>query len=1221
MSKMKKAVSVFVAGLIAASGMITSSAYTEEGGELPIVFRKGITTEVTFKNGTGQRCEGIIDASVLESRGCASQVASYSVMADGEELLSVTLNDILSDSGRVAASARKMNGYYAVDFTFPGTQREAFLTGLTPENLEETQNALIDSYVYGSELQLENFSFIDTEKTTFSHNDDLLCWAAAASNTLQYAGWLEPAGFGDSDDLLDRFTEDFEDGPFNVLSGYSWFLHGVCKPDRESAKPKKTGSGAYLPEYHYGSLTEAVMLSLEWRDKTLLLQQRLREGCGVGIEVVFPGSGAHAISCWGYINDNSFDEDDSRHYSALIVSDSDSDMQPQQDRRVAPNKLNVLSMVLENDRWVFNTYDNARFKMFTSIIPFGRAKEFLDADPNATKDMINDVDFSPRDMKVSGSVGKLRDKGPLLAGMKPILSFTVDSLSMKSFDGELEYRVTVRNSDGETVADEVHTAEISVNSLESTDLDFEFFHSGLPAGSYTAALELNCGKKIDEAFYLNNSTSASFVVSETDADLYSLGLTASVSAIDGDNTVLASVGYSGYDGTDDKITLLSTGYKTGSKYLGNYFWDDEWSSLDSKGSSQAVGAADSVSKRIKAADVYIFRAVFSVGESAEIIKVYTSPVYPPVYGAEVIEIEGDRTVNLPVGETGLGRKIGFSVKNTSAEEYGNLTGEAYIEIRRTGGGRTETVRVGEAAELNLAPGETSPVLSFDTIPDSVPKEGIFFVSAVLRANAGGCGIDSETYLATVRFREKSSTVVTTSNDISDPYDNDTSLREAIEAYDGSSEITFSDRVTGWQRDCNLKIDEPLVIDKKVVIKAPRNDETDYGQITLSNVGKRFFEVKKQGELYLEGFRLAGASVKGYNDDMVPSNGACILCVGGNVSLNKCLFSSFAAKTYGGAIYCNGGRLKASGCRFGNNRASFGGAVTLNNNAVCDMVNCGFELNSSDKGAVLNNNSELNMVSCSLYRNFKTETYSADGACAVTSYGETRLLNCALADNLPADDGNVTYTPYDVLGPAKLCGCVYTSADAKTEADARCVSGVSRDDVLFYRLNPPAEGNPNFVFEPVSVERSGESAFDLSYLPNPKVLAKGVSVSVSGGYLVYSDGKGTYETEIPAAFDGEQYKTDAVGNAHGFEFGCISDFTQTPEAYGYNMGDVNGDGSVDIMDATLLQQYLAEMAELDPAQLAAAELHHTKNILGADISKNITISNVTEIQNTAAEIKS
>ena len=70
-----------------------------------------------------------------------------------------------------------------------------------------------------------------------------------------------------------------------------------------------------------------------------------------------------------------------------------------------------------------------------------------------------------------------------------------------------------------------------------------------------------------------------------------------------------------------------------------------------------------------------------------------------------------------------------------------------------------------------------------------------------------------------------------------------------------------------------------------------------------------------------------------------------------------------------------------------------------------------------------------------------------------------------------------------------------------------------------------------------------------------------------------------------------------------------------------MGDVNGDGSVDIMDATLLQQYLAEMAELDPAQLAAAELHHTKNILGADISKNITISNVTEIQNTAAEIKS
>ena len=46
--------------------------------------------------------------------------------------------------------------------------------------------------------------------------------------------------------------------------------------------------------------------------------------------------------------------------------------------------------------------------------------------------------------------------------------------------------------------------------------------------------------------------------------------------------------------------------------------------------------------------------------------------------------------------------------------------------------------------------------------------------------------------ATVRFREKSSTVVTTSNDISDPYDNDTSLREAIEERFPLLEVEFVD---------------------------------------------------------------------------------------------------------------------------------------------------------------------------------------------------------------------------------------------------------------------------------------------------------------------------------------------------------------------------------------------------------------------------------------------
>ena len=59
-----------------------------------------------------------------------------------------------------------------------------------------------------------------------------------------------------------------------------------------------------------------------------------------------------------------------------------------------------------------------------------------------------------------------------------------------------------------------------------------------------------------------------------------------------------------------------------------------------------------------------------------------------------------------------------------------------------------------------------------------------------------------------------------------------------------------------------------------------------------------------------------------------------------------------------------------------------------------------------------------------------------------------------------------------------------------------------------------------------------------------------------------------------------------------------------------IGDVNGDGKVDVTDATLLQQYLAEMAELSPAQLAVADTNG---------DGKIDVTDATAIQNYIAEL--
>lgn len=1202
----KKTLSVFVAGLIAASGITAVSAHDIGGGELPLISREGVSTEVVFTNGTEKTYDGLIDVSGLEGWSGVESVDSYTVLGNGAELLSVTLNGIAANNGSVGASSQKMNGYYALEFTFPDTGREAFLTGLTPANLEETQNALIDSFVYGKELQLENFSYIDAEKTTFSHVDDDFCWAAAASNTLQYAGWLEPTGFGDSDDLLDQIAVDFTEGPLDTISGYGWFLNGFCKTFKGTARIKNKGSGAYMRDYPGECLTEEVVFSSEPVKELRLLQQRLREGFGVGVDVRFPSGAVHAVSCWGYINDPSFDETDPKHYSALIISDSDSDMRPQEDRRVAPNKLNVLSMEHKEGNFRCPTYDNASPVKFYTILPFDKAQAYLDPDPCATKDKVNNVDLKPTYFAVGGGdFPQFESDETIYAGTKPAVTVSVSNLSLHAYNGALEYRITVKNAAGETVLSEVHSSAISVTEAQGADIPYELLRSGLPAGSYTAELELNCGKRLDEAFYYNNKAVASFEVAEMDTDLSRLGVTASVSGIAGDETVLASVECQGFE----EVTLLSTEYKSGNTVYGTVSWSDEW--------LEYSGAELSAQKRIKSAETYIFRTGYRIKDREGTFYVYSDVVSPPKFGAELIPSQEYSVIDMPDDELSLGKKNGFTAKNTSAEVYGNLTGQAYLTLKLTNVDEEgKAIPIGTPVAIDLAPGEVSPEISIDALPDTVPKEGVYGLFAVIEGTAGGNRISKEEQLAMLRFREKPSTVVTTSGDSADPFDNVISLREAIAEYDGSTAITFSEDIKD-NKGYTLSSDNVMIIDKNVVINAPQ-EEGSFCSIIPRDCGKPVFEVKKQGSLTISGFRFIRSATVEQRDYVAAKNGAGILCEGGSVTLDRCSFSSFIAKTYGGAVYCNGGSLKVSNSKFSGNSAAFGGAAALNNNAKGEFINCAFDGNFSDKGAVFNNNSALNMVGCSLYKNHKTEVYGTDGACGVTSYGNTSLLNCALADNLPEDDENIAYVPYDLAGTMKVLGCAFTSADGRVESDERCISGVSRDGVLFYQITSPSDENPDYVFEPVSVERSGEVAFESFYLPNPKILSKGMSVTVRDGYLVYSNGKETFETGIAAVFDDTLYENDAVGNRRGAVFGCISDFTQTEDAKGYNMGDVNGDGRVNISDATHLQRYLAEMVKLDGAQLAAAELYHEKNNLGTDISKDITISNVTEIQKYIAE---
>ena len=87
-------------------------------------------------------------------------------------------------------------------------------------------------------------------------------------------------------------------------------------------------------------------------------------------------------------------------------------------------------------------------------------------------------------------------------------------------------------------------------------------------------------------------------------------------------------------------------------------------------------------------------------------------------------------------------------------------------------------------------------------------------------------------------------------------------------------------------------------------------------------------------------------------------------------------------------------------------------------------------------------------------------------------------------------------------------------------------------------------------------------------------------------LTYPEGSSYYEITYP---EGDYIST--TGNAPV-----------------YQMGDVNRDGRVDVVDATLVQRYAAGLEELDPEQLKLAE------VCGL---KPVTVVNATQIQKYAA----
>lgn len=158
----------------------------------------------------------------------------------------------------------------------------------------------------------------DAKKTVLETEDDLMCWAAAASNVLAWTGWGFPEGqsFQDEASIFRHFQDHWRDAVGYPNFAWQWWFAGG---DQNYPNVDVPGGGGFLDSVQYPF--EDFNHVEEFRPEVLsAIDDFLHRGYGVVLELIGQQNG-HYITCWGY------EQDEDGRYLGIYTTDSDDPLQ------------------------------------------------------------------------------------------------------------------------------------------------------------------------------------------------------------------------------------------------------------------------------------------------------------------------------------------------------------------------------------------------------------------------------------------------------------------------------------------------------------------------------------------------------------------------------------------------------------------------------------------------------------------------------------------------------------------------------------------------------------------------------------------------------------------------------------------------------------------------------------------------------------------------------
>ena len=312
-------------------------------------------------------------------------------------------------------------------------------------------------------------SWSDAEKSPTNNEDDLMCWAAAAANILEWTGWGNATGMADSDEMFAYLQDHWTDEGSLMEYGWGWWFDGINDSEgwTDWSQVDVPGGGFYLTESFWGVFHKQI------NDFKALsaIDQYFHSGYGVALGTYGP-NGSHSLTCWGY----NYDPSNPTDYKGIWVTDSDDDKYTSD----PPDELHYYEVVYDSSEWHLQDYHGSNDWYIGTVQALAKAPWSLPGDANSdgTVDQADAKIVSDNWLMQTGASwttgdfnndGRVDDIDSTIMGANWQTSFPADISSSVATEQDVKTRVT---------APEVLSAAANGDGTEPWALQYDLDHSG-----------------------------------------------------------------------------------------------------------------------------------------------------------------------------------------------------------------------------------------------------------------------------------------------------------------------------------------------------------------------------------------------------------------------------------------------------------------------------------------------------------------------------------------------------------------------------------------------------------------------------------------------------------------------------------------------------------------------------------------------------------------------